>query len=339
MRQGIHLIAPAGSLQSFYKNLGVENGAQMMVLFQDYVGSEFQLTADLRILEGHEDELHGGRFDDDVRAEDITQALADDSVAAILAVRGGAWFTRILPHIDFSVLDRRTSPVTVFGFSELTSFINIVARHPHCRGYHDMGPAFLVYGLKRHAEQVLKLSDTTDPTPQQWMQHNLRHQIAVYLKEMLGLLRGRPAPPISATLIRGQLKTNTPATFVGGNLTVLSTMIGSRYADSIAPDSRWLMLEDFNDKPERFDRFLSHFTLADYWSRCSGLLLGDFHRDDTDLLPAILSMLDYHLLPDGFPVLATRQIGHVWPMVALPLNRAGRWRLQTDGRFQWHCDN
>jgi muramoyltetrapeptide carboxypeptidase len=338
--QRIHLIAPAGNLRSFYQHLGVEDGAQMVALFQEYVGDAFQLTADLNILDADEDELRGGRFDDEARARDITTALADDGVVAIIAVRGGAWFTRILPKIDFSVLDRRTNPITVFGFSELTPLINIVAQYPMARGFHDMGPAFLVYGLKRHAAQVLELSDTTDPTPQQWMQQNLHEQIAVYLRDVLQLLNGAPAPPIFARLVRGQLQDGSPAIFVGGNLTVLSTMIGSKYADSIAPalEGRWLLLEDFNDKPERLDRFLAHFTLAGYWQRCSGLLLGDFHRGDTDLLPAILAMLEYHLASCDVTVLTTRQVGHIWPMIPLPINRPGRWISAGTDAYKWVCD-
>lgn len=338
MPQRIHFIAPAGALHSFYKHLGIENCAQMVVLFQEYVGTEFRLTANLPILDAQEDELRGGRFDDDARAADITEALANDNVAAILAVRGGAWFTRILPKIDFSVLDRRSTPITVFGFSELTPLVNIVAHHPMGRSYHDMGPAFLVYGLKRHAAHELHLSEATEVTPEQWTQQNLQAQISAYLKDMTELVRGKSTPPISASLVRGRLHDGSTATFVGGNLTVLSTMLGSPFAESIAPSGRWLMLEDFNDKIERLDRFLAHFTLADYWNRCCGLLLGDFHRGETDLLPAVLALLKFHSLPAELPVLVTRQIGHIWPMTPLPLHHSGRWRSVADGNFLWACD-
>ncbi len=335
----IHLIAPAGNLKSFYENLQVSGALEMMELFQVFVGSDFILRGDHEILDTAEDELRGGRTDDEARARDITLALADPNVAAILAVRGGAWFTRILPRIDFSVLDRRTSPVSVFGFSELTPFINIVASHPMGRGFHDMGPAFLVYGLKRHAAQILKLNDDTNPTPQQWMQLNLGEQIAIYLKDVIQLVKGTsPGPRITASLVRGQIEDYSAATFVGGNLTVLSTMIGSKYADSIAPDGRWLVLEDFNDKPERLDRFLAHFTLVGYWNRCAGLLLGDFHRGDTDLLPAVLGMLEYHLPNRSLPVLTTRQVGHIWPMTPLPLNQSGRWSQKRGIEFEWRSE-
>jgi muramoyltetrapeptide carboxypeptidase LdcA involved in peptidoglycan recycling len=335
MTQQIHLIAPAGTLQSFYEHLGVHNGAAMVSRFQEIIGSRFKLTANLAILDACEDESGGGRSDDRARAQDITVALGNSNVAAILAVRGGAWFTRILGHIDFSVLDRRIFPIMVFGFSELTPLINIVANHPMGIGIHDMGPAFLVYGLKRYAS--LNQPERTDRTPEQWMADQLTSQIAKYLKRMAETVASLrpPAIPIGARLMRGAIADGTRATFVGGNLTVLSTLLGSPFGESIAPGNHWLVLEDFNDKLERLDRFLAHFTLADYWNRCEGLLLGDFHRGETDHLSDILAILEYHITDRDFPVLATSEIGHVWPMTPLPLHCAGQWRSTATDSFNW----
>ncbi len=335
--QRIHLIAPAGNLQSFYQHLGVETGVQMVALFQEYVGTEFQLTANVQILDAREDELRGGRFDDDARAQDITAALADDDVTAILAVRGGAWFTRILPKIEFSVLDRRSKPISALGFSELTPFINIVAHHSMGRGYHDMGPAFLVYGLKRYAAQILKLSDATQPTPQGWTLGLLRKKISEYFRQTIDLLQGRNHPiAISAELVRGRSPAACLASFVGGNLTVLSTLIGSPFEKCIDPTGRWLALEDFNDKLERFDRFLSHLTLAGFWNRCAGLMVGDFHRAGDDLQREILSILEYHLpIERDFPVLSTSSVGHTLSNLPLPLNHEGRWSGVGGRVFEW----
>lgn len=334
----IHLIAPAGSLQSFYRHLGFDRAAQMVALFQEYIGPTFQLTANSEILDAEEDEFQGGRIDDDLRARDIMQALGDDAVAAILSIRGGAWFTRILPKIDFRELDRRSQPITVFGFSELTPLINIVANHPMGRGYHDMGPAFLVYGLRRFATLVHKLSDQTEPTPDQWMAESLHNQLRAHLQLVAKLTSGTCSPPsISARLVHGSIGDRTPATFVGGNLTVLSTLIGSPFAAAIASDGNWLVLEDFNDKLERLDRFLAHFTLAGYWNRWEGLLLGDFHRGESDLLPSVIELLRYHIESPAFPILTTSEIGHIWPMTPLAIHHPGVWRRNPDG-FQWHPD-
>ena len=82
-----------------------------------------------------------------------------------------------------------------------------------------------------------------------------------------------------------------------------------------------MMLEDYNDKLERIDRFLAHLTLARLWNNYAGILLGDFHQGEVQQTPAVLELLKYHL-PTGWrlPILVTRQIGHVWPMAPLPLH-------------------
>ena len=336
MGQKIHLIAPAGNLHSFYQHLGVENGAQMLTLFQQYVGPEFQLTADPTILDATEDELCGGRFDDQARSRDIVTALADNGVTAIIAVRGGAWFTRLLPKIDFSVLDRRTNPITVFGFSELTPLINIVASHPMGRAYHDMGPAFLVYGLKRAFAQATDSTLPSHSAPEKWMLENLHRYVAEYFQSTVNILQGRGEPIVLlAECVRGKSPEGRQATFVGGNLTVLSTIIGTPFGRCLDAKNCWLVFEDFNDKPERFDRFFSHLTLAGVWDRCEGVLLGDFHHRDTDLQGAVLAMLEYHIADSDIPVLVTRQIGHTWPMTPLPLHEPGSWKQETGSILEW----
>lgn len=334
----IHLIAPAGNLQSFYQHLGIENSGQLLSLLTGCVGDDFRLSANSEILDAPENERLGGRDDDLARADDLTAAMANDEVTAIVALRGGAWFTRVLPRIDFRVLDRRTNPVTVLGFSELTPLVNIAAQYPMARGVLDMGPAFLVYGLQRHAATDLHLSESTNPTPQEWMRTNLTRYVQLYMQALVQHLRGEPYPAVTCHLARGVLSNDARAAFVGGNLTVLSTLVGTRYAEAVAPENHWIVLEDFNDKVERFDRFLAHFTLADYWNRCRGVLLGDFHRGEFDLLPAVLALLEHHIPNREVPILITPDIGHIWPMKPLPLNRPGRWVASNSGSFEWRCD-
>jgi len=336
MTQKIHLMAPAGNLRSFYQHLGVENGAEMLSLFQKFAGGDFKLTADLRILDAAENEMTGGRSDDEDRAADFTDALGDPHVAAIVGIRGGAWFTRILPKIRFSVLDKRTSPITVFGFSELTPFINILAHHPMGRAYHDMGPAFLVYGLKRAFAQAKNSTEGAHLSAEAWMLENLHRYIAEYFQSTVKILKGQGEPIVlSAECVRGKSPEGRQATFVGGNLTVLSTIIGTMFGDCLEAKNRWLVLEDFNDKPERFDRFFSHLTIADLWHRCEGVLLGDFHHRDTDLQAAVLAMLEYHIADSDLPVLVTRQVGHTWPMTPLPLHQPGLWKAKAGSNFEW----
>lgn len=318
----IHLIAPAGVCRPFMDALGVASGEGLTALIQEIVGSKYEVVAQPHLLDATEDERHGGRKDDSERAAEIAASLADDAVVAVLALRGGAWFTRLLPRIDFSVLDRRTRPVAVFGFSELTTLVNIVGAYAQGRGVYDMGPAFLTYGLKRFATLHAQSETLEEQRPADWVEQRLRPELDAYVHDVIAMIDGRgTSRQIAARLVRGDMPKMSRGSFTGGNLTVLSTMVGSPFETRVRPQGKWLILEDFNDKIERVDRFLAHLTLAGWWDGCVGLLLGDFHKGYEDLTPAVVELLDYHVpVHRQIPVLLTKDVGHVWPMSPLPLH-------------------
>jgi len=319
----IHLIAPAASCRPFFAAIGVGSAGGLIELVQAAVGPRFRVTGDESLIDAEEKEHTGGRSDDRRRAEDIESALADSGVAAVVALRGGAWLTRILPRIDFSVLDRRGGPVAVFGFSELTTLVNIVGGRGYGLGIYDMGPAFLTYGLNRHASLAAMTSGGGGASGKGWMLERLRPEFTAFFQDVVAIIEGRGTRrSITARLVGGELPPRSEGMFVGGNLTVLSTLLGSPYATYVDPAGRWLLLEDFNDKIERIDRFLAHLTLAGWWERCAGLLLGDFHKGYDDQASEVQALLPYHL-PEtrSLPVLVTADVGHVWPMAPLPLHR------------------
>lgn len=320
----IHLIAPAGSCRNYLRQLHCVSALQLCAFVREWMGGNGDITADETLILTAEDENNAGRSDDLHRAADITSAFADSDCVAIVALRGGAWFTRILPHIDFSVLDRRTRPVTLFGFSELTTLVNLVAAHPMGRGLHDMGPAFLAYGLKHQAlREFSPGDDLEDRATAHWQQHLIPETIK-WFTDVQSIITGRgTARPLRATIVQGEVPDKSTACFLGGNLTVLSTIIGTDYERPLfasPPAPLWLFLEDYNDKLERFDRFLSHLTLARWWDRFTGLLLGNFHQGATDLTQRVLPVLRHHLPPGRtLPILTAPTLGHIWPMSPLPL--------------------
>ncbi len=330
-----HLIAPAASCRPFFEPIGVGSACELIGIIQEVVGDGFRVTGNATLIEAGEDETHGGRNDDRERAADIEAALADDDVAAIVALRGGAWFTRILPLIDFSVLDRRTRRVAVFGFSELTTFVNIVGSFRQGVGVYDMGPALLTYALKRYATMRFSDDSDTQPRPGEWMLGRLRGEFDAFFADVVAMIRGKGSSrAISGHLVRGDLEGECNTSFVGGNLAVLSTLVGSPFESCVRPSGRWLVLEDLYDKPERIDRFLSHLTLARFWDECRGILLGDFHRGYQELTQAVLELLPYHVPPSRrMPILVTRQVGHIWPMSPLPLHQATTISRTNDGSF------
>lgn len=346
MPSRIHLIAPAGSCRTFLRQLDTRDVPDFLDLVQGGVGADFNVSVDEAQLLATENEARGGRTDDDARVRDIQSALADDEVIAIVAVRGGAWMTRLIPKIDFTVLNRRTKPVAVFGFSELTTLVNIVGAHPMGIGIYDMGPAFLPYGLKRQAGGV---------DENKWTGAALREAFVTFFADVARILRGEPSSRrATATLVRGKLPDDWPAVssgggsdegsrgeptirIAGGTISVLVTLLASDHQASVLPGGCWLAIEDLNEKPERIDRYLATLTLAGCWKRIAGLIVGDFHMDDRDLTPIVLELLRHHLPPDSrLPVLQCDGFGHVYPMAPLLLHRPMSVRICGE-RVEFLC--
>ncbi len=337
----LHLIAPAGSCIPFFEKAGIADAEELKSIVQGAVGQAFEVTGCNELIEARETDSHGGRDDDVARADDVQAALADSEVAAMVLVRGGAWFTRVLDHIDFSVLEQRNTRIAVFGFSELTTLVNIVGTYRNGIGIYDMGPAFLPYGLRRHAILNRSEAETKSVSAKTWAGANLLPEFKSFFEDVVSIVTGNGTRRhIHADLLQGTLPNSFEAQFVGGNLTVLSTLIGSKFDQAIRPCGHWLVLEDFNDKIERIDRFLAHITLAGYWQNCAGVLLGDLHQDLTDLTPHILSLLQFHLPSDRImPILKAPQVGHVWPMSPLPLHTPAKVAKSIEGPFNISWDS
>ena len=127
--------------------------------------------------------------------------------------------------------------------------------------------------------------------------------------------------PLRGELVLGRLRSGT-VRLVGGCLAVLPPLLASPLGRRLRPDGKWLILEDIREAPYRLDRHLAALKLAGWLDRAAGLLLGDFHMLHEDTQPAVVELLKFHLPAGGrTPVVTTRQFGHVWPLVPLPLNR------------------
>lgn len=334
----MHLVAPAGSCRAFLKDAELPSARHLIELVRDCVGDVFDVSGEPALIDADEDEKKGGRHDDAARAADLQRALADDGVAAIVAIRGGSWMARILPLIDFDVLNRRRSRVAMLGFSEITTLVNIVGSYENGVGIYDNSPAFLWYGLRQYAAQRATPAELGGQAPRRWAKDRLILEFQSFFRDVVRMVCGSGTErQVNARLVRGRIGQDTSAKFVGGNLTVFATLVGSRFQGCIDPRGRWIVLEDYNDTPGRLDRMLSHLTLAGFWDRCAGLLLGDFHMELDFLRDAVLDMLAFHLPQDSdLPILVTDNVGHIHPMSPLPLHTPLRIQGENgEFRISW----
>ncbi len=301
----VRLWGIAGSCRNLIRSLGFQSGRQFVEFVATAFDPTFRVTADTRMLQAVEDDLRGGRKDDARRAREIEQTLADDNVVVAINLRGGAWLTRVLPRVDFGALKNRKRPIAIFGFSEITTLLNITAAHRNVVAYHDMTPSMLTATSRKR-------------TPTQ-----IRADILNYFADIRRIITGQPSQrTIDAKLVHGKLSDDQSISLVGGNLTLLTTLIGSPHAKTIAPRrNRWLLIEDVHETSWRIDRKLAHLAMAGMLHRYDGFVLGRCTNGDTDLTDAALNCLKKQMDSPNTPIIRAANIGHVLPIAPVPLNR------------------
>ncbi len=337
----IHVIAHAGGTRQDLDRLGFADAAALLAHIREHLPAGYRLTAAERFFEVVADDARGGRRDDTARIKDLQAAINDPRTLAIVSANGGAYLTRILPHVDFSPLARRRDPFWAFGFSEITTLVNLVASYRCGRGVYWLCPNFLGWKIRPREDALGAVAEFWRTLP------------AYINGNPAGLAKpapGCPIPsggggrtrtpktlnyldygPIQGNLATGRAKSGT-VRLIGGCLSVLCAFLTGGIGKRLRPDGKWLALEDIHEDLYRLDRYFAALKLAGWLDRIAGLLLGDFHtKTERDQHAALLELLRYHLPPERkLPVITTRSFGHVWPMVPLPLNQP--LRLDVRGR-------
>jgi muramoyltetrapeptide carboxypeptidase len=236
---------------------------------------------------------------DEQRAADVDAMFADPEVRAIHCVRGGWGSARLLPLLDWPMIARH--PKILLGYSDITALLlSLYARTGLVTFHGPLGTSqwnpFSVGYLKRvlqEGEAVtfenLKEIDEDDLTVTQNRVQTLRP----------GTARGR---------------------LLGGNLTVLSSLVGTGYLPDW--DGCILFLEDVEEAPYRIDRMLTQLRLAGILQKARAVIWGNC----TDCKPGegfgsltVLEALKDHILPLGVPAWMGAMIGHIDRQFTLPV--------------------
>ena len=172
------------------------------------------------------------------RLAELTSALSDRNVRGIFCARGGYGAMRLLPQLSFAAL----APKPLVGFSDITALHLAL----HSAGW-----------VTFHGPVVTQLGRQSKDT----------------VARLFQLLEGsEPAPPLerATTLVAGQVE----GPLLGGNLSVLTRLIGTPYFPSLK--GAVLLLEDVGERPYRLDRMWTHLRLAGVFQQVVGIALGDF---------------------------------------------------------------
>lgn len=238
------------------------------------------------------------------RATDVNAMFADASVQAILPMRGGWGCNRILPFLDYSLI--RSNPKILIGLSDITSLLIAINAKSGLVTFH--GPTgqsswnpFTVDYVKRilfNGEVITlqNLKSNNNPTTSQFR-----------------------VETITPGKARGKL--------VGGNLSVLTAMIGSAYLPSWKDTI--LFVEEIGEEVYRVDRMLTQLKLAGILEQISGFVFGqctdcdritkeNSQKDGEESL-TLAQVLRDHLQPLGIPAWNGSMIGHIKDKFTLPV--------------------
>jgi muramoyltetrapeptide carboxypeptidase len=231
---------------------------------------------------------------DEQRAADLNAAFRDPEVRAVFALRGGWGAARILPLLDWKAI--RAHPKLLIGFSDITALHFAFAARA---GYPTIHGGNAASSWREASwESLWRLAFAGD-TP-------------TLGGPELEAKTGRRARTITGGQARGRL--------LGGNLTILSTLMGTPWLPDLA--GAVLFLEDVDEVEYRVDRMLQQLKLAGVLGRLAGIVFGQC-TDCTTKAPdyagfSLDEVIDHHLAPLGIPAVSGFNTGHVANQLSLP---------------------
>tara|TARA_B100001564_G_C20573520_1_gene639534 strand:+ start:81 stop:1160 length:1080 start_codon:yes stop_codon:yes gene_type:complete len=177
------------------------------------------------------------------RTFDFQNALDNKSVKAIWCARGGYGAIRVIDNLNFDKY--KLNPKWIIGYSDITAIHNDL----------HIQKSESIHGI------MCKSLDKID----------------VYNDESVKLLKKTLFGEKLSYEIEGNsynIEGVTKGQLVGGNLTLLHSMLGSE--SSINTDGKILFIEDLGEYLYHIDRMLYSLKRAGYFDNLNGLIIGDF---------------------------------------------------------------
>lgn len=235
---------------------------------------------------------------DQERASDFQAMLDDDEVKAIVCARGGYGCIRLIDRLNWASLVNH--PKWIIGFSDVTVFHQYVNK---------------LEVATMHATMPLNYSENTTES----------------LESMLNQLTGNS---YSATWssTSGSKAGEVTGEMIGGNLAVLTSLIGTRNKADYT--GKILFLEEVGEPLYAIDRMFYQLANSGILERINGLIIGSFTNiKDTEVSygESLVSIISHHLKFLKIPVSFDFPIGHQQDNRALIVGGNYSFNVQNNG--------
>lgn len=235
------------------------------------------------------------------RVSDLHDMFRDPEVKAVFCIRGGFGSAHLLDAIDYNLIAR--NPKILLGYSDITALHLAIHRKTGLVTFH--GPVVLSRFSAYTQEHFRK---------------------AVFQTKPLGVLTNPPdSDPLRPShLMRTVRPGKARGPLVGGNLTLISTTLGTPY--EIDTKGKIVFIEDVDEQPYSVDRMLTHLKLAGKLDQAAGIVFGecadcrprDF-KPSFDSTFTTAEVVDRILGKLSIPVFTGLTIGHTDDQLTLPL--------------------
>lgn len=237
---------------------------------------------------------------DEERCEDFQSALDNPNIKAIWSARGGYGTVRILDKLDYTKF--KENPKWIIGYSDITALHNQL---------HNNGAESI------HAIMCVSLTEDLS---------EIKESVATFKAAVFG-------EPLAYTIEGSKYNKEgeTSGQLVGGNLTILHTMLGSN--TSLNMDGKILFFEEIGEYAYHIDRMLQSLKRAGYFENCKGVIVGDISRVRKNTTPwgKPVQQLILDVLADyNFPVVFNMPAGHEDDNRALILGRTVKLKVGKD---------
>jgi len=245
--------------------------------------------------------LQNGYFSgtDEQRAEDLTNMFKRNDVAGIVCTRGGYGCARILPLLDYDVIEE--NPKVLIGYSDVTA---------------------LNYGIFRKTGLITFHGPVSISTFNEFSVNNFKNVLMSPSNKIVfeNSNSGEDENPYGVVSIgRGKKQ----GRLVGGNLSIVVSLIGTEY--DVDFDDTIIYLEEIGEEPYRIDRMLTQMIQAEKFEGSNGVAMGIFRRCEPKIkdpsFPKSFSLMD--VLQDRLgnlkvPVVYGMSFGHIKDKFTIP---------------------
>lgn len=243
---------------------------------------------------------------DEVRALDINDMFRNKNIKGIFAIRGGYGAGRILNMLDYEMI--KNNPKVFAGYSDITALH--IALNKEC--------SLITFHAPMLSSEFIK--DCDEYTYKDFMKNIF---LSGSEEEKIENPVDSPIKVMNKGICEGML--------TGGNLSVITSLIGTKY--EIDTKGKILFLEEVSEEPYKIDRMLNQLSMTGKLQEASGIILGQFvkcgiEQNSYELTKTVCDYLKNY----NKPVIYNVMCGHKRPTMTLQMG--GMYKIDNDNLYK-----